>query len=94
MECLALINYLRQTKDAFYSPSGFIDSENNCGIIIPRSWRSGIDCNKLGGAIQNLRPVRGSSYCVDAISLRDYLKEYVNSDSGSVPWQLDFIRRI
>ena len=91
--CVALHSYLRQTENALYSPSGFTDSENDCGIIIPGSWRSGIDGKRLGRAIQNLKPVRGSRYCVDAISLRDYLKEYVNSEGGSVPWQLDYIRR-
>ena len=90
MACLALLNYL----NAFYLPSGFIDSENDCGIIKPGSRRSGIDCIKLGGAIQNVRPVRGSRYCVDTISLRNYLKDCVNNDSESVPWQLDYIRRI
>ena len=37
MACLVLHNYLRQRENAFYSPSGFIDSENDCGIIIPGS---------------------------------------------------------
>ena len=92
MACLALHNYLRQRENAFYSPSGFIDSENDCGIIIPGSQRSGIDGYRLGKALQNLRPVRSSRYCVDAISLRDCLKEYVNSEVRSVPWQLDYIR--
>ena len=86
LACLTLHNYLRQTENAFYPPSGFIDSENDCRIIIPGSWRSDIDGNRLGGALQNLRSVRGSGYCVDAISQRDYLKKYVNSEGGSVPW--------
>ena len=68
MACLTLHNYLRQTENAFYPPSGFIDSENDCRIIIPGSWRSDIDGNRLGGALQNLRSFRGSGYCVDAIS--------------------------
>ena len=92
MACLALHNYLRQTENAFYSPSGFIDSENDYGIIILGSWHSSIDGNRLGGDLQNLRLVRGSKYCMDAISLRDYLKEYVNSEGRIVPW-LDYIRR-
>ena len=50
--------------------------KNDYGTIISVSWRSGIDRNRLGGASQNLRPVRGSRYCLDAISLRDYVKEY------------------
>ena len=73
------------TENAFFSPSGFIYSENDCEIIIPIIWRLGTDGNRLGGGF--------SGYCVDAVSLPDYLKEYVNSKGGSVPWQLDYIRR-
>ena len=93
MTCLTLHNYLRQTENAFYLPSVFSNSENDCGTVISGSWRSGIDGNRFRRALQNLRPFRGSRYCVDAISLRDYLNEYVNREDRSVPWQLDYIRR-
>ena len=38
LACLALHNYLRQTKNAGYSPRGFTDSEDNSGNLIPGEW--------------------------------------------------------
>ena len=38
------------TENAFFSPSRFIYSENDCEIIIPISWRLGTDGNRLGEA--------------------------------------------
>ena len=40
LACLALHKYLRQTKNAGSSPSGFTDSENNSGNLIPGEWWS------------------------------------------------------
>ena len=40
-----------------------------------------------------MNAVRGSRYSKDAIAMRETLKDYVNSEAGSVPWQLDYIRR-
>ena len=35
LACLSLHNYLMQTDNAMYTPTGFIDSENRVGIILP-----------------------------------------------------------
>ena len=35
--CQAQHNYLRQTENAFYTPSGLIDFEDDCGTIIPET---------------------------------------------------------
>ena len=40
LACLTLHNYLRQTDNAMYTPSGFIDSENKDGTIKEGEWRS------------------------------------------------------
>ena len=37
--CLCLHNYLRLTSNAQYIPSGFVDSEDSSGNIIPGDWR-------------------------------------------------------
>ena len=41
------------------------------------------------------KPIRTAVSDVEkyTISLQDYLKEYVNTVDGSVPWQLDYVRR-
>ena len=34
-----------------------------------------------------LKPVRGSRYTKDALQVRETLRDYVNSEAGSVSWQ-------
>ena len=40
LAALCLHNYLRQTDNASYCPSGFVDSEDSSGQIKPGEWRS------------------------------------------------------
>ena len=90
LACLAMHNYLRLTENASYIPSGFLDSEDSSGNIKPGEWRS---IAKDEGALQNLNPIRGSRYSRDAVSVRNTLVEHVNSEEGSVSWQIDYVRR-
>ena len=76
--CLALHNYLRQTKNTGYSPSGFTDSEDNSGNLIPG---------------EDLPRTHGSRVASEALEIRSELKRYMNSQEGSLPWQVDYIRR-
>ena len=89
---IVLHNYLRQTQNAIYCPAGFIDSENSTGVIQPGHWRGMVHENQ-NALLQRLPPVRGSRYNGSAVDMRDALKEYVNSDIGSLSWQLDYVRR-
>ena len=87
---IALRNYLRQTDNAMYCPQGFVDSESANGEILPGHWRT---LNENRGLLSDLPNVRGSRYSDDAKDMRESLKEYVNSASGQLPWQLDHVRR-
>ena len=40
MACLSLHNNLMQTDNAMHTPTGFIDSENRDGKILPGEWRN------------------------------------------------------
>ena len=91
LACLALHNYLRQTDNAMYTPQGFVDSENKDGQIKKGEWRS-LRRNEENAFVK-VNPVRGSRYSTDALQLRKTLTEYVNSEEGAVPWQLDYVRR-
>ena len=44
---LCLHNYLRLTDNAQYVPSGFVDSEDSSGEIIPGDWRSLVNTGAL-----------------------------------------------
>ena len=90
LACLALHNYLRQTKNASYSPSGFTDSEDNSGNLIPGEWRS---LNNRNNAFEDLSRTHGSPVASEALEIQLELKHYRNSQEGSLPWQVDYIRR-
>ena len=91
LACLSLHNYLRQTDNATYTPQGFLDSESNDGTIKAGEWRSTQSNDQ--GCFSHINAVRGSRYTKDALQMRETLKKYVNSEEGSVPWQLDYVRR-
>ena len=93
LACMALHNYLRQTNNALYTPAGFIDSESSDGALKPGSWRNDLPENQLHCALQNIPPLRGCRYRDECIHMRDSLKDYLNSEQGSVPWQMDYVRR-
>ena len=87
--CIALHNYLRQTENASYCPSGFVDVEDGNGNIKLGEWRSQVAENS---ALINLRNVRGSRPKEDATKMREDLRYYLNND-GAVDWQLKYVRR-
>ena len=39
LACICLHNYLRLTENASYAPTGFVDSEDNNGVIRSGDWR-------------------------------------------------------
>ena len=82
LACLALHNYLRLTDNVHYTPSGFIDSEDKDGNFIPGEWRSQNGNTSEWGSSQNIKPVRGSRPPVDALNVRNQLKDYLNSEEG------------
>ena len=90
LACLALHNYLCQTKNAGYSPSAFTDPEDNSGNLIPGEWRS---LNNRNNAFEDLSRTHGSRVASEALEIRSELKRYMNSQEGSLPWQVDYIRR-
>ena len=93
LACLALHNYLRQTNNAVYTPTGFVDSENAVGDIMPGAWRAGQTANSMDSALGELPKIRGSRYKDECIQMRDSLKTYLASDEGSVSWQTGYVRR-
>ena len=84
--CVCLHNYLKQTDSACYVPTSFVDSVDASGNIVEGSWRSTVSTKQ-----SSLQPIRtaGSNNCNNnAKAIRDTFKEYFNSESGSVPWQV------
>ena len=84
---VVLHNYLLQTENALYRPSGFVHSENSNGEITGGHWRETIKDDVMG--FLQIANVRGSRQANDAQEMREASTHYVNSDKGSRSWQLD-----
>ena len=81
--CLALHNYLITKKDKAYVTSGFMDSENSNGNVVPGLWRNLIDNQEICTLTSN-QSERPSS--LNARDIRNTLKEYFY-DEGAVDFQ-------
>ena len=88
--CICLHNYLKQTENARYIPSGFVDSEDSSGKIKPGSWREIVDAEGSGWHPVNRLGSNNSSK--EAKELRQKFMDYFNSSQGSLPWQVEHIR--
>ena len=91
LACLALRNYLRLTENAKYIPTGFADCEDSDGNIVPGDCRKDVQSGNI--ALEEIASLRGSCAKKSALDTRDALKDYLNSEEGSVPWQVGYVRR-
>ena len=87
--CVCLHNYLRLKENGQYGPQGFVDSEDNSGNIVQGHWRAIVEDDD--GGMAHLRQ-RVNRYGRDAKETRIKFEEYFNSEEGSVPWQLKYVR--
>ena len=88
--CFCRHNYLRKTKNAYYSPSGLVDSKDSSGSSQTGEWRSQVQSEMGSQSISAIRCSRPKEEC---IKMRDSLKDFLHTDKGSLPWQLAYIRR-
>ena len=91
LACLALHNYLRRTENAKYIPTDFADSEDSGRNIVPGDWRK--DVQSGNSPLEEIASLRGSRAKKSALDTRDALKDYLNSEEGSVPWQVGYVKR-
>ena len=82
---------MRLTDNACYTPSGFVDSEDKDVNFKPGEWRS--LSSYYDGGLVPVPNVRGSRPRENALKTRDKLKDYLNSEEGSLEWQINYIRR-
>ena len=86
---LALHNYFHLTSSVMYTPSGLVDSDRSDGSFHLGKWRS----EDIAQGFNNIRPIRGNRNGLEVIQMRNEIKEYLNSQEGSFPWQQYYIRR-
>ena len=81
-----LHNYLQRQQAEMRS--NLADREVN-GEIIEGSWRSEMP----GTNLQPIGQIASNNYSRPACSIREKLKQYFNSESGSLEWQLRVVHR-
>ena len=91
MACLCLHDYLRQTEHSLYTPQGFTDVELAGGKIKEGecSVQAGQD-----GWLKLMKPPKGDRRKVVMNELPENLKHFVNSEIGSVLWQVDYVKSV
>ena len=76
-------------ESASYTPTGFIDSRSSSGDIRDGDWRK--ICSTDNG-FQEIKKIRDSRHSKSSNDMRNGLKEYFNSESGTVEWQVKYVR--
>ena len=56
-------------------------------------WRSQNENAFQYGSFKCINVAQGSRTRADALEVRNRLKNYLHSNEGSVPWQIDYVRR-
>ena len=87
---ICLRNYLALTHNARYIPQGFVDSEDKSGNLVGSEWRQIIHSDEI--SLQALGRTGSNTYSFTAKSVGENFCEYFNSNEGSLPWQLNYVR--
>ncbi|XP_033097937.1 uncharacterized protein LOC117101934 [Anneissia japonica] len=80
-----LHNYLIKKNKERYCPPGYTDHRNEMN----GTWRQTIQ--NEGSCFNNFVRQGSNNYDRTSKQMRDDIAEYVNSDVGSLPWQLDYV---
>ena len=87
---IGLHNYLQQTHNTYYCPSGFIDSENSNGSIKEGFLRDIIRSDSIAG-LEKIGNVGSSRYQQNGLEQREALKDYFMNES-ILSWQLEHVQ--
>ena len=89
MVCICLHNCLRLKENTTYTPARFAYNRSSSGDI-----RNG-DRRKIQQAInkKNKKKIRVSDQSKSSEDMRNGLKDYVNSESGTVERKLKYVRK-
>ena len=82
---LHVLPYLRLTVNAHYTHSGFVDSEDKDGNLLPAEWRF-LKENDSNRGLVSLPHARGSRSRQDTPEASNESKIYICSDEGSLSW--------
>jgi len=83
--CCSLHNYLLKESRNDYCPPGFDDSYDEQGNLVEGNWRKIIPPTSLMNS--SISAQIGGRPPKNAVEIREHMKDYFNSPSGSVAWQ-------
>jgi hypothetical protein len=84
---VCLHNYLLLIDTAKYVPMGFADSYSISSEVVHGEWRK-----EPAGGMRPLRAQGFNKFTSNAKQTRDRFFNFVNSETGVVPWQLGHVR--
>ena len=95
MACIALHNYLKTTYNSRYCPASYINRETADGQVIEGNWRRESPSRSTAANVhESFHALQGRRSRDNALHMRDCLKDYVNSEEGSLERQLSYVRRM
>ena len=83
LSCVCLHNLMRLRYPSLQN--AVLDQEDGQHGVVAGAWRNGLDIQLVDDN------VRGNRATNAAKLQREYLKEYINSPAGAVPWQNNMI---
>ena len=81
---ICLHNYLRLTKNATFTPAGFVESRSSLGDIRVDDWRK--ICLADNSVFQVTKKIRGSRHIKSSNDMRNGLKDYVQYIKRNAPF--------
>ena len=94
---VALHNYLMLHETTLprnerrYCPPGFVDAEDKSAKILPGAWRA--DVERDTGYQSIIRQKAGNACKKSAKEIRDTFKDFLNTPTGAVPWQNEYVNK-
>ncbi|ODM94737.1 putative nuclease HARBI1, partial [Orchesella cincta] len=88
--CCLLHNYLTTVDKNEYVPQGFSDTVLENGSIVDGYWRTRIPPNSMFRDEEGLSS--GGRLPENAKLIREHLKNYLNSEQGSLSWQINLFK--
>ena len=82
---VCLHNFLRQRCGRSYTPPGSVDVEDANQQVVPGDWR------QIPGAVNNLPPTKARNSSDVAKANRLVMADYLVSEEGAVPWQINSV---
>ena len=84
LQYVSIFTYV--SENTTYTPAGLLDSRSSSGDIREGNWDFFFSADNLG--FQQIKTIRDCRHSKSSNDMKNGLKHYINSESGTVEWQL------